>query len=167
MSLNTKKGFTLIELLVGIVVIGIISTVATRMIYNMVSYRSKQFAIEDTSDSFRNFILTFSNEVRGSRSINIISANKVEIDLGDGNCVAYRYQGDPDYTIEMSTDSLSSCTSDPSFSSILQGSIDVGSIAFSPVGNGAVLVQIDISGKYKDSTGDRPFTFKTTVSKRI
>ncbi len=172
---NTKKGFTLIELLMGIVVIGIISTIAMRMIYNMVSYRSKQFAIEDTSDSFRNFISTFSNEVRSAKMLNVsASGEAVEIIFIDDSCVTYSYSS-TDKVIQRSGGSSSPCVANPS-AILPKEKFRINKMVFSPIGNDQRYINISIpksiSGVFEDSVyydklGERPFQFNTTISKRI
>ena len=164
MSQNTKnKAFTLIELLVGIVVIGIISLVAMRIIFNMVNYRAKQFAIEDTSDSFRDFISNFTTNVRNASAVTIDGSGSIIEIVGD-NCVSYRLNSSVQ-TIEKSQASASPCNG--SYNRILQDNIKINAFSLSPVGVGVSVVNIDIQGSYVDSTEERPFTYTTSVAKRL
>jgi len=153
-----KLGFTLIELLVGIAIIGVLSVVALRMIFNIVNYRSKQFAIEDTSDSFRSFISEFSYEVRSSGSVTIPSTDYIEISRMD-SCTSYHYNG---VTIERSDSDSGVCNT--SYAQVLQNNIKI--TEFTPVIDGD-FINISIKGVYSDSIGSRDFTYKTSVTKRI
>lgn len=152
----------MVELLIGIFVIGVMSLATVRIVFNMVNYRSKQFAIEDTSDSFRDFISNFTMAVRNSNVVTIGGGGDIEI-RGD-TCISYRYNSS-EYTIERSQSLISPCTS--GYSRIIQESILIDSFSLAPVGSAISLVNVEIQGKYKDSTGERPFTFKTTVAKRL
>lgn len=149
--------------MIGIFVVGIMSLATVRIVFNMVNYRSKQFAIEDTSDSFRDFISNFTMAVRNSNVINVAGSGS-EIEIRGEGCIAYRFNSSA-LTIERSQNSTSPCNS--GYSRIIQESIKIDSFSLTPVGSAVSLVNIEIQGKYKDSTGERPFTFKTTAAKRL
>ncbi len=161
---NTKNvGFTLVELLIGIFVIGVMSLASVRIVFNMVNYRSKQFAIEDTSDSFRDFISNFSMAVRNSNAITIGGGGD-NIEIRGEDCISYRYNIS-EYTIERSQSLVSPCSG--SYNRVIQDNIKISSFSLSPVGSALSLVNMDIQGVYKDSTSERPFAFKTTIAKRL
>jgi hypothetical protein len=128
----------------------------------MVSYRSKQFAIEDTSDSFRNFISLLTNQVRSSNTITILDNQNIEI-VGQG-CTSYRYSNFLK-TIEKSEGVTNPCNS--SFSRMIQDSIIINSFSFTPTGTGVNIVNVNVEGVYKDSIGEKPFSYSTTITKRI
>jgi prepilin-type N-terminal cleavage/methylation domain-containing protein len=166
MTKNQKKritnlGFTLIELLIALVVMGGITVTASKILFNMVSYRSKQFAIEDTSSSFRDFITNFSREVKGG-SVVIVDDKNVEIAY-DGNCIAYQISSG-DKSIAKSVTPGSACTS--GFSVILQDNIIVDDV-YSKFSGSSDIVSMEISGQYKDSLTETPFRFRTSVKPRI
>ena len=161
---STKNtGFTLVELLIAIFVIGIMSLATIRIVFNTVNYRSKQFAIEDTSDSFRDFITNFSMAVRNSNLIRIGSGGE-DIEIRGDNCISYRYNNS-EYTIERSQNLISPCNS--GYVRIIQDSIKIDSFSLSPVGSALSVVNVEIQGRYKDSMGERLFTYKTSVTKRL
>lgn len=166
-TIFVSAGFTLIELLVAIVIVGIISVVSVRTLYNMVSYRSKQFAIEDTSSSFRDFINGVTLEIKGAQNVSVPDATNLKI-TNSSLCTAYRYNN-VTKTIEKTTDSASNCTN--GYNPVLDQNIVIdlgmgGAFSFSPATSSAEFVSVNVKGKYKDALGERDFSYNTSVTKR-
>ena len=159
---STKTGFTLIELLVAIVIMSGISLVATKFLYNMVSYRSKQFAIEDTSASFRNFIAVLGNEVRTADYVDTTATTIIinGTNPSSGSCKLYIYD-----SVAQIINKASPC--DQATSSIMDNNfIKITTFTISPIGDNIQIINLDILGTYKDSLGERDFSYSAAVNKR-
>ncbi|MDP3955471.1 MAG: prepilin-type N-terminal cleavage/methylation domain-containing protein, partial [bacterium] len=78
---NIKKnhGFTLIELLVAVTIMGAISAVSVKLLYDTVSVRSKQYSIENSADSVRLILSTMSSTIQSGQNITFPSANSIKI----------------------------------------------------------------------------------------
>src|SRR3990167_2762375 len=65
----TTKGFTLVELLITIGILSILSMLSVRLLWDTLSIRSKQYAIEYSSDDFRLAISGMTNAIQSATTI--------------------------------------------------------------------------------------------------
>lgn len=162
---GSNKGFTLIELLVAIAIVGIISIISIQSLYNAVTIRSKQYSIEDSSDDFRSLIKIITKEVVEGRNIKIPNSHQIMI-TGDGSCTTVSIEVQTVKYLQVSTP----CTPPTVGLTNILGSnftIDTVKSYFSPVSDPARVVSIYIEGVYKNSLGEHPFKYQTTVTPRI
>lgn len=163
----TKKtaGFTLIELLVATVILAGISVVSVQLLWDSVSLRSKQTSIEQSSDNFRLLINNLTKEVQGAQSISVPNAETLEI--VSSPCRTIRKTADGK-GIEEATSTVDPCTPPTSgFVKITQDQFAVRTLEFTPLGTILKSVTMKIAGDYKDSLGNHPVDFQTTISPRV
>lgn len=159
-----KQGFTLVELLIAISIVGIISAVATQLLFDTVTTRSKQQSIENSSDDIQFFVFDITKSIQESKSINIPDAQTIEISK-DTECIKMRYNS-PDLSIEKAIDANPPCN--PSlFVKTTQENTKITKLDFSPIGFLPKTVNIKVEGSVKDAFGDHPINFETNVMPRV
>lgn len=159
------KGYTLVELLVAILIIAAISVISVNILWDSLTTRSKAYAIERSSDNFRQFIQTLTNSIYEAKAINIPSSGVIEIS-GDP-CMTLSFNSGGNY-IEGLSDLSTNCTPPTSgFERMTDESIIVARFDTQPVGNLPTDVNVEITGVYKDSLGEHPFEYKTTIHPRV
>ena len=162
-NIKNVRGFTLVELLVAVAIVGIISIISVQSLYDAVSIRSKQYSIEDTSDNFRSMIKLITKEVMGGKNISIINSGEIKI-KGDVSCVTITYvSGSGSVLYSRSTDTL--CI--PPTLNISGRNIQISDFSLSPVSDLPRVVSLYIKGVYKNSLGDHPFEYQTTITPRV
>lgn len=162
MSQNTKNnlGFTLIELLVAIAILGGISVLNVRLLWDTLATKTKQNSIESSSESFRFLVSTISEAIQSSQSIIITSPSLITIK--GTPCRIIRLNG----TIaEQATDNTA-CS--PSvFKPMNQPEISLQKLQFIASGTPPQAVNIIIQGNYKDNLGiGHSFNYSTKVAAR-
>lgn len=161
---NTQKGFTLVELLISIAILSGLAVVSTRLLWDTVSTRAKQYSIEQSSENFRLIISTVSNSIRSATTVEVPNAQTIEI-TGEP-CRTFRYDATTQ-VLEQAIDSSPTCVPPTSgFESMIQEQIALSSFSFSPVETRPQSVIIETEGTYTDSLGSHPFSYSTTVTPR-
>ena len=165
---GTKKdrnGFTLVELLVAVAILGIISTISVQMLYDGVTLRAKQYSLETSSESIRMFVKQISTAIIGSENISI-SEDHSKIDITrEDDCETYAFA---DQTIKYSKTTGDTCTPpDSVVPYLLNEEISISNLSFSSEGDPPRVVNIYLEGVYKDSLGDHPIKYMTSVTPRI
>lgn len=161
---NTKQGFTLIELLVATVIIGILSIVSTQMLFDAISIKSKQNAIQTSNDTGYVILEQITRNVRQAQSINIPTNDSIEITY-KSICINYRYNL-TNLSIEKAQETNPPCN--PSvYTIITPEELNVTNVNFSPLGESPENVSVLIEGEIKDSLGAHPIKYQTNVKTRI
>ena len=161
---HLRQGFTLIELLIAVVIIGVISAVSTQILFDTVTVKSKQNALEQSSDSAYVIIEQIVASIKQAKSVNIPNANLIEI-RGDVLCVNYRYDS-VKLSIEKAEDTNPPCN--PSlYVSLTHKDSKITNFNFSPVGFLPDDVSILIEGEMENSLGLYPFKYQTSVVPRV
>ena len=164
-NINKNYGFTLVELLVAIGIIGIISVISTQLLWNTVTTRAKQESIEVSSENFRTFIKYLTNSIQEAGSINIPNSSTIEI---KGKiCRTIHLKADK---IEEAQSFAANCLPPDTSASYLRVTpvgVELDTYTFSPTGLNPDSVTITIIGIYRDSLGEHPINFVTSVTPRI
>ena len=164
MENNLKQGFTLIELLIAAVIIGVISTVSTQILFDTVTVKSKQNALEHSTDASYVIIEQIASSLKEAKSVNIPNANLIEIQ-GDSLCLNYRYDS-VNLAIEKAQDTNPPCNPNLYLSITSQDS-KITNFNFSPVSFLPESVSIFIEGESQNSLGVHPFKYQTSIVPRV
>lgn len=161
----SKIGLTLVELLITIGIVSTLSLVSVRLLWDSLSVRSTQYATQYSSDDFRLALKTMTKAIQEAETLNV--PDSLTLETTGTSCYTFRYNATLK-SLEQAIDSSASCAPPSSgFIQMTQDEIKIDTFQFSPVGERAHTVKIDIVGKYKDSTVSHPFKFNTTVTSRV
>ncbi len=165
------SGFTLVELLVAIAIVGIISVISVQSLYDSISFRSKQYSIEDSSDNYRSLVKLITGSVLEAQSISILSSSEMEI-IGEGICRTIVYDGTASVRYGQATGA--SCIppdcSAPDYLGCapLNGNgVLISNFSLSPIGTSPGIVTLELEGISKNSLGEHPFKYQTTITPRV
>lgn len=162
---TNKNGFTLVELLVAVAILGIISTISVQMLYDGVTLRAKQYSLETSSESIRTFVKQISTSIIGSKNISISADHSKIYITGEEVCETYAFA---DQTIKYSNMTGDTCTPPESVVPyLLNEEITISDLSFFSEGDPPRVVNIYLEGVYKDSLGDHPIKYMTSVTPRI
>ena len=163
-KVNILSGFTLVELLVSVAIIGIISMISIQMLYDGVTLRSKQYSLETSSESVRVFLKQISKAIVESKDVEVPTSDKILI-TGENICQTFSYDGVGKKILYSKVESVECAEigSQP----IMDPEIEIIDLSFSPIGDSLSVVNIEIEGVYKDSLGEHPINYKTSVSPRM
>ncbi len=169
MSQHTnQKGFTLVELLISTLIVAGLSVVSVNMLYTTLSSRAKQTSVETSTDSVRVLYTTLSSAVEAAKSITVV--NSTTIQITGTPCRTIKYDN-PTKALVQAIDTSALCTAPevigPSYTGLTSNQIQILTFSLSPTGNAPSSVTISLTGTYKDSVTDHPFTYYTTVTPRI
>ena len=160
-----KPGFTLVELLVAIAIIGIISIVGVRILYDVVSIRAKQQTIEDSSDSFRVLARLITKSVMESQSVSVPNSHELRI-IGEDHCQTIRY--DPVTGSILHSKITNPCTPpDAGLIKLTSDDLVITNCNLSPTGVSVKVLSLELQGYYKNSLSNHPLVYKTTISSRL
>lgn len=159
------QGFSLIELLVAIAIIGIISIIAVQGLYDIVSIQAKQQTIEDSSDGFRVYVKLITKSVIEAQRVSIPNPGEIQI-VGDLYCQTIKH--DPVTGSVLHSKVSSPCAPpDAGFVTVTNEDFKITSLVFSPTGSSLEAVSLSMEGYYKNSLGNHPIKYSTTLTKRI
>lgn len=158
-----NNGFTLVELLVAAAVIGILAVVSTQMLFDTVTLRAKQNAIETTSDFSYLALESIISSIKSAKNIEVKSGGAEIIITRSSDCLGFRFNN-TDKTIEK-TQTLSCPPS--SYSKLTPEGVQINSLTFAPEGTSLANVYISVSGEIKDAFSAHPFNFETNVFPRL
>ena len=161
------SGFTLVELLVATAIISVISIFGVNLLWDSLTSRAKQDSIETTSESFRTFLVTLTRSVQEANSINI--PNTTSIQITGKPCLTIRYNL-TDKSIEEAIDTTPTCVppaAGASFIRLTREELKVQKFELSPTGFLPNFISVKIEGLYKDSLGEHPFNFYSTITPRV
>ncbi|OGK61355.1 hypothetical protein A3G65_01305 [Candidatus Roizmanbacteria bacterium RIFCSPLOWO2_12_FULL_37_7b] len=162
---SSQKGFTLVELLIAAGILSILSIVSVRLLWDTLSIRSTQYAIEYSSDDFRKAISTMTLAIQSATTITIPDSATLEI--SGEPCRTFKYNT-TSKSLEQALDDSPTCEPPTSgFTQMTQNEIEITTFDFSPIGERPEIVKIDMEGSFSDSIGTHPFSFYTTVASRI
>ena len=157
----SRNGFTLVELLVAIAIIGSISMVGVKMLYDIVSINAKQQTIEDSSDNFRMVARMITKAVVEAQSIKVPGPNQIELSK-EGVCQSFQYNPD-----NLAILHSASCPFDAGNSSqITTSELKINNFSISSEENFKVIT-VEMEGIFKNALGDHPVSYKTTITPRI
>lgn len=164
MNKNANAGFTLIELLVATVIIGVLSIVSTRLLFDAVTIESKQSTIDTSSDSGYFILEQIARNIRYAKNVNITSNSEIKLTY-PSDCINYRFNA-TNNIIEKATDSNPPCN--PSgYTAILPDEFFISNLNFSPIGMSPENVSIKVEGEVRDSLGIHPVIYETNIVPRI
>jgi prepilin-type N-terminal cleavage/methylation domain-containing protein len=164
-SIEKSRGFTLVELLVATVIIGIIATISTQLLWDTVTNRSKQDSIEISSENMRTLVNNLTNYIQEADSIDITSPG--EIKIKSDICRTYLFDS-IEKNIKMAEDNSLPCEPpDPATSSITQKGVEIDNFTLSPTGTNPSVITLTIIGNYNDSLGEHPINIVTTITPRV
>lgn len=166
MKISKKNGFTLIELLIAIAVMGIITIGAVKTLYDILVIRAKQQSLENTSDNFRSLLQLVTTSIHEAQYVSVTDNNEVRI-VGPYVCRTIKF--DPATGIvAQAEDAETPCTPpDSNFKNITGSNLIISNFTFSPIGTGNTFINIDIEGTYRNSLGDHPVKYQTTITPRL
>ena len=164
-----QKGFTLVELLIAIAIIGTISVISVQLLYDIVSIRAKQQTIEDSSDSFRIVSRLISKSIMEARYISIQDTGTSVQIIQDESCQTISYNLENSSIRYKSTDSTScaniaSLTADDNITS---NDLIITKFLLSQLDEKARVILFEMEGYYKNSLGNHPINYTTTITRRI
>ncbi|MFH1971261.1 MAG: prepilin-type N-terminal cleavage/methylation domain-containing protein [Patescibacteria group bacterium] len=166
-TIKNIKGFTLVELLVATAIIGVVAVIGVQILWDTLSLSSKQNSIESSSENFRIFISSFTNSIQEAKNISILNSNTIQI-TGD-ICKTIKLNTAKKW-IEEAQDKSVPCTPPPltsSFNQITQDQILINKFELSPIGPLLNTVFVQIEGVFKDSLGEHPINFSSSVTPRV
>lgn len=166
---NNQRGFTLIELMIAIAVMGVISIIAVRGLYDVVLMRAKQQTVEDTADSFRTITRTITKAVIESQNVYVPNNSEIRI-TGEKACQTYKFDASQKAILFYEIFPGPCTPPDPATSAaanITGNDIEITSLIFSPVNSASNVIVMQIEGVYKNSLGDHPIKYETTMTPRI
>lgn len=166
-NIEKNQGFSLIELLVAMAIMGGISLVSVRLLYDTLSTRSKQYSIERSTDSIRPIFSTISSAIQSAQSVSVISPTQIKIlgntDSVTGTTPCFQFQHNSiNKTIEQISDD-SNCNT--GVTKMTADNIIINQFQFSSINQG--LITISVVGIYKDNMGEHSFNYSTSVVNRI
>ena len=170
--IKKNSGFSLIELLVAVAIFAGISLVGVQLLWDTLTTRSKQYAIEGSSDNVRLLVSTLTRSIQSAKNVNVLDAWTVQITgnpcrtiLLDNNekIVEAIDANDPCSPPAAGSGSFNPVTKEEILIKNKQTNLPL----FSPVGSFSKVITIEMNGIYKDSLGEHPFNFKTTITPRI
>ncbi len=163
---NILTGFSLVELLVAIAIIGIISVISVQGLYDIVSIRAKQQTIEDSSDSFRVISRLITKSVIEAERVSIPNSQEIRL-VSDASCQTIKYNGTSSILYAKVSDPTCTPPILTEDDAITSGDFVITSFSLSPTGNSVDIILLEMTGHYKNSLGDHPIKYTTTISKRI
>lgn len=166
---STKKknlGFSLIEVLVAAAIFSGLSILGTQLLWDTLTSRAKQTSIEETADNVRLVVSTITKAIQSAKSVSV--PDSVTLQITGEPCRTVKFNP-TDKSIEEATDATSPSCTPPSngFTRITKGEVVIQNLEFSPTGNLVQSVTIKVGGIYKDTLGEHPINFETTVASRI
>ncbi len=163
---NKYKGFTLVEILIAVAITGIISIISIQGLFDIISIRAKQQSIEESSENFRIIIRALSKAATESINIDIPNINEIRI-TGEKECQTIKYNS-VNKSLEKALVSQNPCIPpDSNFQTITNSEITITKFSLSPIGQNVKLILLEVEGYYKNSLGDHPIKYTTTITKRI
>jgi prepilin-type N-terminal cleavage/methylation domain-containing protein len=167
---NTKTispiqgGFTLVEILIAITILGGLALIGVRLIYDSLSYRSKQRGIEESSEAVRALFSKITAPIQTATTIIIPSSTQLTVNgftsSGGTYCASIRLNG----TAVEATNAASGCNT--GYIALHSPSIQINSLSFASDSGHIGVVNASISGQYKDSLGTHAFYDHTTIFSR-
>lgn len=160
----SKQGFTLVELLIAVTILGGLSVMGVRLVYDGLSYRSKQRGIEESSETVRALMSKITAPIQTATTIIIPSSTQLTVNgytsSGGTYCTSIRLNG----TAVEATSAATGCNS--GYIALHSSSIEINSLLFASDSGHLGVVNASISGQYKDSLGTHQFYDHTTVISR-
>lgn len=164
-NIKSKKGITLLEVLVAITIMIAVSFTAINLLFDTVTERAKQYAIQESGKTTRLVMKKIRDAVVYADLVTVDSSNELQVQ--GSPCTTIRYNL-TDKSVEQATDNGASCTPpDSGFVSLTPGNIEINSLVFEPVGDNPKNISVEITGIYKDNMSDYQFSHQTSLTPRI
>jgi prepilin-type N-terminal cleavage/methylation domain-containing protein len=165
-TLNQRQsaGFTLIELLIGMALVAALSAATINLLYDVTTTRSKQYSLENSSDHLRLILNDITRSIQSGRLIDIDTAS---LKITGSPCTTYTYDADA-ASLSRTTDPTAGCTPPETGLDILHpDELKITSFVVTPLGNSPAVVNLSIEGEYRNSLGQHPLIYQTTITPRI
>lgn len=162
-----KSGFTLVELLVATAILGIISVIGVELLWDTLTTSSKQNSIEVSSENLRTFIDNFTNDIQQAKSISV--PDKYTIEITGDTCRTIKHNAIQKWIEEAHDQSVPCVPPDSTafFTKVTQEGVVIDKFEISPTGLLPGTVFFQIEGAYKDSLGEHPIKFRSSVTPRV
>lgn len=151
----------------AVAIIAVISIVSVQTLYDGVAIRAKQYSLETSSESSRIFLKKITKAIIEAGNISV-SADNHEIEIVDENmCRMYVFDS-ANKRILYSETMGQICTPPVAGSKgIMDDEIEITKLTFSPAGESVTFIDLEIDGIFKDSLGNHPIRYKTSITPRM
>jgi prepilin-type N-terminal cleavage/methylation domain-containing protein len=162
MSQNTK-GFTLVELLVAIAIMSTIAVASTRLVFDAVSYRAKQYGVDESSEAVRSILSTLRQDVQSATGFPAVGSTLTVTGYkSDGTqyCTTTKLNGN-----YLESGKASTCGAIV-FTRLHSDLVTITAFNAQKDSSHLNMLNITISGKYKDKLGEHLFTNHTALTSK-
>lgn len=161
-----KNGFTLVELLIAIAIMGTITVAAVKSLYDILTIRAKEQTLEDSSESLRTLIQLVSISIQEAQYVSVVNSNEVRI-VGPDSCKTIRFDSVAKVVTKSETLVIPCVPPTTDFKNITRDDFVITSFSFSPIQPRNLFVNMEIEGFYRNSLGDHPVSYQTSITPRI